>query len=70
MIFLTFLFAAVVVAITPGPGIVYVVVRTVARGHNEGLASDKIAVTFWSGRGPCDATGTLQLIRIKLIVAT
>jgi len=33
------LFAAVVLAITPGPGIAYVVARTVAGGRSEGLAS-------------------------------
>jgi threonine/homoserine/homoserine lactone efflux protein len=37
--FLTFLIAAVVLAITPGPGLAYVVARTVAGGHREGLAS-------------------------------
>lgn len=39
MSFATFLFAAVVLAITPGPGIAYVVARTVAGGRSEGLAS-------------------------------
>jgi threonine/homoserine/homoserine lactone efflux protein len=39
MSFLTFLLAAVVLAITPGPGIAYVVARTVAGGRAEGLAS-------------------------------
>jgi threonine/homoserine/homoserine lactone efflux protein len=34
-----FAFAAVVLAITPGPGIAYVVARTVAGGRAEGLAS-------------------------------
>lgn len=34
-----FLIAAIVLAITPGPGIAYVVARTVAGGRNEGLAS-------------------------------
>ncbi|NMG76212.1 LysE family transporter [Aromatoleum diolicum] len=34
-----FVFAAVVLAITPGPGIAYVVARTVAGGRSEGLAS-------------------------------
>ena len=34
-----FLIAAVVLAITPGPGIAYVVARTVAGGRSEGLAS-------------------------------
>lgn len=37
--FLTFLIAAVVLAITPGPGIAYVVARTVAGGRSEGIAS-------------------------------
>lgn len=39
MSFLAFLLAAVVLAITPGPGIAYVVARTVAGGRSEGLAS-------------------------------
>ncbi len=39
MSFLTFLFAAVVLAITPGPGIAYVVARTASGGRSEGLAS-------------------------------
>lgn len=39
MSILAFLFAAVVLAITPGPGIAYVVARTVAGGRPEGLAS-------------------------------
>lgn len=34
-----FIFAAVVLAITPGPGITYVVARTVAGGRPAGLAS-------------------------------
>ncbi len=34
-----FLIAAIVLAITPGPGIAYVVARTVAGGRKEGLAS-------------------------------
>jgi threonine/homoserine/homoserine lactone efflux protein len=37
--FLTFLIAAVVLAVTPGPGIAYVVARTVAGGRTEGVAS-------------------------------
>lgn len=36
---ITFLIAAVVLAITPGPGIAYVVARTVSGGRKEGLAS-------------------------------
>ncbi|RYF57308.1 MAG: LysE family translocator, partial [Comamonadaceae bacterium] len=39
MSFVTFLFAAIVFAITPGPGIAYVVARTVSSGRREGLAS-------------------------------
>ena len=35
----TFFIAAVVLAITPGPGIAYVVARTVAGGRSEGMAS-------------------------------
>jgi len=36
---LAFVFAASILAITPGPGIAYVVARTVAGGRTEGLAS-------------------------------
>lgn len=39
MSFLAFLFAALVLAVTPGPGIAYVVARTVAGGRTAGLAS-------------------------------
>jgi threonine/homoserine/homoserine lactone efflux protein len=39
MSFLAFLLTAVVLAITPGPGIAYVVARTVSGGRAEGLAS-------------------------------
>lgn len=39
MSFLAFLIAAVVLAITPGPGMAYVVARTVSGGRAEGLAS-------------------------------
>lgn len=39
MSFLAFLVAAVLLAITPGPGIAYVVARTAAGGRGEGLAS-------------------------------
>lgn len=39
MSFAAFLIAAVVLAITPGPGIAYVVARTVAGERSEGLAS-------------------------------
>ena len=36
---IAFLIAAIVLAITPGPGIAYVVARTVSGGRQEGLAS-------------------------------
>lgn len=36
---LTFLVAAILLAITPGPGMAYVVARTAAGGRSEGLAS-------------------------------
>lgn len=39
MSFIPFLIAAVALAVTPGPGIAYVVARTVAGGRAEGLAS-------------------------------
>lgn len=39
MSLLAFAFAAVVLAITPGPGLAYVVARTVAGGRSEGLSS-------------------------------
>ncbi|SPA31393.1 putative membrane transport protein; LysE type translocator [Cupriavidus taiwanensis] len=39
MSLIPFLIAAVVLAITPGPAIAYVVARTVAGGRSEGLAS-------------------------------
>ena len=39
MSLLAFVLAALVLAITPGPGIAYVVARTVAGGRSEGLAS-------------------------------
>ncbi len=39
MSIITFLFAALLLAITPGPGIAYVVARTVSSGRREGLAS-------------------------------
>lgn len=39
MSYLPFLIAALVLAITPGPGIAYVVARTVSGGRTEGLAS-------------------------------
>ena len=37
--FVTFLIAATILALTPGPGIAYVIARTVAGGRKEGLAS-------------------------------
>lgn len=39
MTLIPFLIAALVLAITPGPGIAYVVARTVAGGRQEGMAS-------------------------------
>jgi len=39
MSFVAFVVAAVLLAITPGPGVAYVVARTVAGGRSEGLAS-------------------------------
>ena len=39
MTFAAFLIAALLLAITPGPGIAYVVARTAAGGRTEGLAS-------------------------------
>jgi threonine/homoserine/homoserine lactone efflux protein len=39
MSFLAFLLTALLLAVTPGPGIAYVVARTVAGGRAEGLAS-------------------------------
>lgn len=39
MSFLTFFIAALILAVTPGPGMAYVVARTVAGGRTEGLAS-------------------------------
>jgi threonine/homoserine/homoserine lactone efflux protein len=39
MSFIAFLIAATVLAVTPGPGIAYVVARTAAGGRAEGLAS-------------------------------
>ena len=39
MSFIPFLLAAIILAITPGPGMAYVVARTVAGGRKEGLAS-------------------------------
>ena len=39
MTFTAFLLAALLLAVTPGPGIAYVVARTAARGRTEGLAS-------------------------------
>ena len=39
MSLVAFFIAAIVLAVTPGPGIAYVVARTVAGGRKEGLAS-------------------------------
>ena len=45
-VFLLFLAAAVVIAVTPGPGVFYVAARTLAGGRDEGLAS-----SFGTGLG-------------------
>jgi len=45
--FLLFLVAAVVLAVTPGPGIFYVLARTLAGGRREGFQSS--FGTFWGG---------------------
>jgi threonine/homoserine/homoserine lactone efflux protein len=58
-----FAFAAVVLAITPGPGIAYVVARTVAGGRAEGLAS-----CFGTGLGGLLHVGAAAL-GLSLIVA-
>jgi threonine/homoserine/homoserine lactone efflux protein len=63
MSFLAFLFAAVVLAVTPGPGIAYVVARTVAGGRSEGLAS-----CFGTGIGGMLHVGAAAL-GLSLIVA-
>ena len=39
MSFLAFIVAAIVLAVTPGPGMAYVIARTAAGGRQEGLAS-------------------------------
>jgi threonine/homoserine/homoserine lactone efflux protein len=44
--FLLFLAAALLIAVTPGPGLFYVAARTLAGGRNEGLAS-----SFGTGLG-------------------
>ena len=46
--FLLFAAAALVIAITPGPGIFYVAARTLAGGYAEGIAS-----SFGTGLGGC-----------------
>ncbi|MET0530838.1 MAG: LysE family translocator [Microvirga sp.] len=46
--FLLFLAAALLIAITPGPGIFYVAARTLAGGYAEGVAS-----SFGTGLGGC-----------------
>ena len=38
-LFLAFVFASLVLAATPGPGVVYIVTRTLAQGRRAGLAS-------------------------------
>jgi hypothetical protein len=61
--FAAFLAVAVVLAITPGPGIAYVVARTVAGGRAEGLAS-----CFGTGVGGMLHVGAAAL-GLSLIVA-
>ncbi len=46
--FLLFLATALLIAITPGPGIFYVAARTLAGGYSEGVAS-----SFGTGLGGC-----------------
>ena len=38
-LFLIFLAAALVLAICPGPGVMYVLARTLSGGHREGISS-------------------------------
>ena len=56
MSLIAFFIAAIVLAITPGPGIAYVVARTVAGGRSEGLAS-------------CVGTGLGGLVRVLAAAA-
>jgi threonine/homoserine/homoserine lactone efflux protein len=63
MSFAAFLVAAIVLAVTPGPGIAYVVARTVAGGRAEGLAS-----CFGTGVGGMLHVGAAAL-GLSLIVA-
>lgn len=63
MSFTAFLVAAIVLAITPGPGIAYVIARTVAGGRAEGLAS-----CFGTGIGGMIHVGAAAL-GLSLIVA-
>src|ERR1700690_310114 len=37
--FIAFLIASLILAVTPGPGVIFVVTRTLAQGRNAGLAS-------------------------------
>lgn len=37
--FAAFIFASIVLAVTPGPGVIYLVTRTLSRGRKAGLAS-------------------------------
>jgi threonine/homoserine/homoserine lactone efflux protein len=63
MSFMVFLVAAIVLAVTPGPGIAYVVARTVAGGRAEGLAS-----CYGTGIGGMIHVGAAAL-GLSLIVA-
>ncbi len=52
-VFAAFLAASLVLAVTPGPGVVYIVARTLAQGRGAGLAS----VAGVAGGNLCNAIG-------------
>jgi threonine/homoserine/homoserine lactone efflux protein len=64
--FLVFLIAALVIAVTPGPGIFYVAARTLAGGRSEGIAS-----SFGTGLGGLVhvAAGALGLSALVMVSA-
>ncbi len=37
--FIAFLISSLILAVTPGPGVIYIVTRTLAQGRDAGLAS-------------------------------
>ena len=45
-LFLIFLAAALVLAICPGPGVMYVLARTLSGGHREGISSVDLMVVM------------------------